>query len=295
MMKSEPGRKINQNRRRRRRGSRRIDWNTVCFVIPDTRLLKMTSPNRFVLTASDGFIAVAAGKRGGFFSLSFKNNSVNFQPCLDWIRNDMFLENTTWQTTGTIWGLDNVCVQILPGPSRDVSEGVLAAGLDSSLPRPPPAPARRPRRQSRRGRSWRWRGEEVHVACVCVCVCRRNWEAVLEGDTRVALSCKVLHLCTEMSQRLDKPTRKAHPTRTWTSSLLPRRPSAAPPQTETRRRSYCSRQAPLNLDDASFSTAVSLTTVVFYTMKEGKRTDLLCKSEWRHVCLTGETSYWEKN
>lgn len=39
-------------------------------------------------------------------------------------------------------------------------------------------------------------------------------EGSFGGDTRVGLSCKVLHLCTEMSECLDEPTRKAHSTLT---------------------------------------------------------------------------------
>lgn len=89
-------------------------------------------------------------------------------------------------------------------------------------------------------------------ARVCVCVCRRNGRQFLEGDTRVGLACKVLHLCTEMSQCLDKPTRKAHPTRTWTSVCCLAAPLLF--HAETCRRSCCSLQAPLKLNDASFSS-----------------------------------------
>lgn len=52
----------------------------------------MTSTKGFVFIKSDVFIAVDAGKQGGFVSLSFRNNSVNSLACLDLICKDIFLE-----------------------------------------------------------------------------------------------------------------------------------------------------------------------------------------------------------
>lgn len=45
---------------------------------------KMTTTKGFVFIKSDVFIARDAGKRGGFFSLFIKNDSVNFLVYLDW-------------------------------------------------------------------------------------------------------------------------------------------------------------------------------------------------------------------